>query len=50
MDCRGVTCKALKGEGQAKQGLSKSHVAVGEDEESANETERRVCKAAQLPC
>lgn len=34
---------------RAGQGLSKCHVAVGEDEKPANEIWCRVCKAAPLP-
>ena len=42
-------CKEFRRKDQAEQGLSQSPVAIGEDEESANESQCGVCKAARLP-
>lgn len=44
----GETCKEFRRKGQAQHGLSKSHVTVGEAEESAVKIQHRVCKVAPL--
>lgn len=49
MDCWGVMGKEFRSRGHAEQGMSKCHVAIGADKESANENQYRVFKAARLP-
>lgn len=49
LDYWGVTCREFRRKDQAEKGLSQSLVAAGEDEESANESHRGVCKAARPP-
>ena len=45
MGCWGVACTGRRSRGHAERGLSKSPLALGEDEESANKIQCRVCKA-----
>lgn len=49
VDYWGVPCREFRRKDQAERGLSQCLVAAGEDEESANESHRGVCKAARPP-